>query len=99
LVNAMPKGSRKLALVEWALAYGQVVVLDKKTAKDTGRTFGLDRTKTLDLEQAIENPWMEFRAEPDPATAFDAQAAVQSVLRKLAKARQAGLTVDNQALA
>lgn len=99
LVAAMPRGSRKLALVEWALAYGQVVVLDKKTAKDTGRTFGLDRTKTLDLEQAIENPWMDFRAEPDPATAFDAQAAVVAVLRKLGKARQDGLAVENQALA
>ena len=99
LVNAMPRGSRKLALVEWALAFGQVVVLDKKTAKDTGRVFGLDRGKKLDLDEAIAQPWMDFRPEADPATAFDAQAAVQSVLRKLANARQAGLTVENQALA
>ncbi len=37
LVQAMPKGSRKLALVEFMLAYGKVRILDKSNAEDQAR--------------------------------------------------------------
>lgn len=97
LVQAMPKGSRKLALVEWMLAHGQIVTLDAKAAKETGRVFALDRTKVLDLEAAMAKSWVEFRKEAAPATAFDAQKAVQSVLTRLNAASKAGVTVEHKA--
>lgn len=100
LVQAMPKGSRKLALVEWMLAYGQIVVLDKlddAAAIKAGRVFALDRTKKLDLEAAMAKSWTGFRKDPAPATAFDAQKAVQSVLTRLNAASKAGVTVEHKA--
>lgn len=97
LVQAMPKGSRKLALVEWMLAHGQIVTLDAKVAKETGRVFALDRTKTLHMDEAMAKSWVEFRKEAAPATAFDAQKAVQSVLTRLNAAAKAGVTVEHKA--
>jgi hypothetical protein len=101
LVNAMPKGSRKLALVEWMLAHGQIAKLDPKvdTKAIAGRVFKLDRTRTLDLEGAIKDSWVTFKKEASVHTAFDAQAAVKSVLARLKQANAKGLTVENKAQA
>ena len=102
LVNAMPKGSRKLALVEWMLAHGQIAKLDPKEdlkAVAAGRVFKLDRTRTLDLEGAIKDSWVAFKKEASVHTAFDAQAAVKSVLARLKQANAKGLTVENKAQA
>lgn len=100
LVNAMPKGGRKLALVEWMLAHGQLAKLDPKADKEAiaaGRIFKLDRTRTLDLKAAIETSWVEFKKEAPVHTAFDAQAAVKSVLARLKAANEKGLTVEHKA--
>lgn len=102
LVHALPKGSRKLALVEWMLAHGQLAKLDPKADKEAiaaGRVFKLDRTRTLDLEGAIRDSWVEFKKEAPVHTAFDAQAAVKSVLARLKTANEKGLTVENKAQA
>lgn len=99
LVQAMPKGGRKLALVEWMLAHGQVALLDNKTAKETGRVFQLDRTRTLNIEGAIETSWVEFKKEAAVHTAFDAQKAVQAVLARFQAAAAKGLSVENKAAA
>ena len=102
LVNAMPKGSRKLALVEWMLAHGQIAKLDPKADKEAiaaGRIFKLDRTRTLDLEGAIRDSWVGFKKEAPVHTAWDAQAAVKSVLTRLKTANAKGLTVENKAQA
>lgn len=99
LVHAMPKGSRKLALVEWMLAHGQVSLLDKVADKDaiaSGRVFRLDREKQYDEAAAIENVWTEYRKEPSIQDAFDAQKAVQSVLKRLQAAAQAGKTIEHK---
>lgn len=102
LVNAMPKGSRKLALVEWMLAFGGVRTLDPKTEKDAikaGRIFALAADKAYNEGEAIATSWTEFRKEADVATAFDAQAAVKGVIARLTKAKQSGLTIENKASA
>lgn len=100
LVLSLPKGSRKLALVEWMLAFGQLAKLDKvadKEALANGRLFKLDRTRTLNLEEAADTPWTEFKPEAHALTAFDAQAAVQSVLKRMQKAAASGLTIEHKA--
>ena len=102
LVNAMPKGSRKLALVEWMLAHGQLAKLDPKADKEAiaaGRIFKLDRARNLDLKAAIETSWVEFKKEAPVHTAFDAQAAVKSVLTRLKQAHAKGLTIEHKASA
>ena len=100
LVHAMPKGARKLALVEWMLAYGTIAKLDTATDKDAiaeGRLFKLDKARTLDLEAAAGTPWHEFKKEADVLTAFDAQAQVKGVLDRLTKAAKAGKTIEHRA--
>ena len=100
LVQAMPKGARKLALVEWMLAYGQLAKLDPKLDKDAiaaGRLFKLDRSRTYNEAGAIETSWTEFKPEAAVHTAFDAQAAVTSLLARLNKAAADGLTIEGKA--
>lgn len=99
LVQAMPKGGRKLALVEWMLAYGKVIKLDKSADKDAvamGRLFKHDATKKTDIQGATDTPWTEFKREADVLTAFDAQAAVQGLFKRITKAKQDGLTITNK---
>lgn len=102
LVLALPKGSRKLALTEWLLAFGKLRILSKTNPDDASRIaggaiFAYDKTKHTDLESAAAKPWYDFKPEPDVLTAFDAQSAVQAVLTKLAKAQAGGLTIENRA--
>lgn len=100
LVTSLPKGSRKLALVEWMLAYGQVAKLDPKADKDAiaaGRLFKLDRSKKYDEAGAIAESWVEFKPEADVLTAFDAQAAVASVVKRLKKATEGKLEIKGRA--
>lgn len=99
LVLSLPKGSRKLALVEWMLAFGQLAKLDKVADKEAianGRLFKLDRTRTLNLEEAADTPWTEFKPEAAVIDAFDVQAAVQSVMKRLTGAAAKGMTVKNR---
>ena len=94
LVQAMPKGGRKLALVEWMLAYGAIALLDAKNDKDAiaaGRLFKLQKAKQYDEAGAIAESWTEFRKEAAVLTAFDAQAAVASVLARFKKASEGKL--------
>lgn len=104
LVLALPKGSRKLALTEWLLAFGKLRILSKTNPDDAtriagGSIFAYDKTKNTDLESAAAKPWHDFKPEPDVLTAFDAQSAVQTVLTRLNKAQAGGLTIENRALA
>lgn len=100
LVHAMPKGARKLALVEWMLAYGTIAKLDPKQDKAAiadGRLFKLDKTRSLQQDEAIAKPWADFKPEPDVLTAFDAGAAVAAVLKRLNKATTDKLNIKNKA--
>lgn len=104
LVKALPKGARKLALVEWLLAFAKLRLLDKASPLDAtriaaGAVFAYDRTKRTDLEGAAQKPWFNFKPEAPVLTAFDAQRAVQGVLAQLTKAVTGGLEIDNRALA
>lgn len=104
LVSAMPKGARKLALVEWMLAYGQVRLLDKAKEDEAARikegaTFKLDRERKLDIEAASEKMWHEFKKEAAVQTAFDAQAAVAALLGRMRGAAAKGMQIEHKAQA
>lgn len=88
LVNAMPKGGRRLALVEWLLANAKLRKLDGKDKADaermrTGAHFGFDKARNTDMQGAEEKPWYEHKKEAPVATAFDAQAAVRKLIDRL----------------
>lgn len=100
LVHAMPKGGRKLALVEFLLAFGPVSKLDTVADKEriqAGGVFKLDKEKELRQAEAEAMPWTEFRKEPSVQEAFDAQAAVASVLKRLRAAGEKKLSVEHLA--
>lgn len=104
LVHALPNGSRKLALVEWMLAFGTFAKLntstkDGKAAAAAGRLFQCAKKdgRVGNLHGAELKLWTEFKKEPHVLTAFDAQGSMKSFLRKLTEATDKGLTVEGQA--
>lgn len=89
LFNALPKGSRRNALVAWALAHGKIVVnMDKDTSKDV--PFSYDGAKTTKLEEATKQPWFEFKKEATPREAFSLDATIKALHELLAKQVKAG---------
>lgn len=87
LFLALPKGARKLAMAEWFLAFGKLSAnLDKATAKDLPFVYAKD--KTTNLEGAIELPWYECKPEKAVADAFDVQAEVAKLLKRVAAFQQ-----------
>lgn len=91
LVLAMPKGSRKSAFCEWALAFGNVRMLDRSDSADAaaieqGRLFAKDKTKQFDEVGAIAKKWYEFKPEPDLLQSFDAAAEVKRMMSRYTKA-------------
>lgn len=99
LVNAMPKGGRKLALVEFMLAYGTMCKLDPSKDKDAikaGRLFKNDDARTLNINDAMAKSWTEFKKESHPITAFDAQSAVKALLDRLNNANAKGMPIEHR---
>ncbi len=99
LVNALPKGARKHAFVEWALAYGSVRTLDRANPADAdriakGQVFALDRSKQFDLDGAIANAWYNFMPEPDLLTTFDVHKAVAQLVKRVTKASKDGAALE-----
>lgn len=99
LVNALPKGTRKQAFVEWALAFGQVRLLDRENEADKdkiakGQVFRLDRTKETDQVSAMANAWYDFKPEPDLLTSFDVHKAVANLVKRVTKASRDGAELE-----
>ena len=100
LVNAMPKGSRKGAFCEWALAFGNVRMLDRANDADKlrieqGALFAKDKTKQFDEVGAMAKAWYDFKPEPDLLTTFDAAAMVASMMKRYNKAVKQGADIEN----
>lgn len=99
LVNALPKGARKHAFVEWALAYGSVRTLDRANPADAdkiakGQVFALDRSKEYNEAGAIGNAWYTFKPEADLLTAFDVHKAVAQLVKRVTKASREGVSLE-----
>lgn len=104
LVHALPKGSRKSALVEWAVNLGEVRALDRANPDDAvaieqGRLFKIDRSRNFVLEDALAAKWYDYKPEHDLLTVFDAQAMVASMVKRLNKAIKEGADIQNTASA
>lgn len=102
LVGAMPKGARKSAFCEWAVAFGNVRLLDRgneadKSAIEQGRLFAKDKSKEFKEELAIENKWYDFKPEKDLLTTFDINKLTQQLIKRLSKAKKDGAEVVGQA--
>lgn len=92
LLNAMPKGARRNALVEWFIRFGMIAVnTDKASAKERPLVF--DRDGTTDLEGAAAKPWFTCRPERAAAEVFDVEAKLRQLLKQLENARAKGMEV------
>ena len=104
LFNAMPKGSRRVLLAEWAINFGTVRALDPKSAEDKARIdagahFRLDRSRTLDIEGAVGTAWFDMKPQQAAHEAFDAAKAVQQLIKRLEKASGSAKGLDEAAMA
>lgn len=89
LYNVMPKGARRNALAQWALAFGKVQVnADKDTKKDLPFTY--NKAGGTDLAGASESPWYTFKPEKELSEEFDFATKLQALLTQARKAQQQG---------
>lgn len=100
LYAAMPKGARRLALAEWMLAFGKVEALqannpEHKERIASGQVFGYAKLKKTDMQGAEDKKWFDMRKEAAPAEAFDVQAAVQSLLKRIQTAQAKGVKLEH----
>lgn len=93
MLAAMPRGSRKLALVEWFITYAKVQVnMDKATAKERPLVFRKDGV--TNLAGATETPWFDCKKEQDPNVAFDVKAKLAALLKQVDSKQKAGAKVE-----
>lgn len=92
LLNAMPKGGRRNALIEWFIQFGMIAVnMDKATAKERPLVF--DRDRVTNLEGAAAKPWYTCRPERPAAEVFDVEAQLRQLMKRLENARAKGMEV------
>jgi hypothetical protein len=84
LYLAMPKGSRKTALTNWALAFGKVDANAGDNKKEAPFIYSKD--KVTKLAEATLNPWYDFAPDKSPDEIVDIMAMLNSLLRKVDKA-------------
>jgi len=89
LFNVMPKGSRRNALAQWALAFGKVQLNDDKDTKKE-LPFKYNKASNTDLEGAAESPWYTFKPEKPVDEEFDLAAKIQALMSQARKAQQQG---------
>ena len=99
LVSKLPQGIRKSALVEWALAHGNVRLLDRGNPLDAdkiakGQTFALQRDKLEFNEiEAMANKWWTFKPEKDLLDTFDLAKFTAQLLKRYNKAQKDGADI------
>lgn len=97
LFNAMPKGSRRNALAEWALKFGKVKLNeDKSTAKEL--PFLFDKEGSTDLSGAAESPWYDCKPEKPLLEEFDFVSQYNALIKKATAAGQAGIPIKGAEL-
>jgi hypothetical protein len=94
LVEAMPRSSRKAALIHWFEQFGPLVFDKEKTA------FHISRKKEkapYRVSEAVETPFYDYTTERNPAP-FSIERLFKSVTSKLQKAKENG-EIDGEGLA
>ena len=89
LYNAMPNGSRKLALVHWFVKFAAVKVnLDKDTKKDFPLQF--DKEAKVDLVEGAKMAWFDCKKEKDLADEYNPNKELEAFQKKVAGWVKAG---------
>ncbi|ABW23082.1 hypothetical protein [Pseudomonas phage PAXYB1] len=92
LYEAMPKGSRRNALVEWLVLHGKVQVnTDKKSNKDL--PFLYNKFGKTDLVGATNSPWYSFKPEKALDQEFNLAAALATIKKQVLQAQTKGKVI------
>lgn len=84
LLDSMGKGHRKTAMVEWALKSGTISKNEVDGKLDKDMPYKWDKSKTLNMEQAADVAWFNFKPENLDDT-FDFAKMLGALLNKAAK--------------
>jgi len=100
LISSLSLTKRKEALIVWFLDFGKVKrntkdhtldYSDKKELKIYGET--IDSMAILDY--ADEKPFYVYSKEITPASVYDVQKAIASIIKRAASANKNGLTIEH----
>ena len=89
LYNAMPKGSRRLALAHWFVKHGAVKVNQSKTDAES-IPFLFDATAVTNVKGATEQFWFDGKKEKTLREEFDVDRALANFGKVLERAIKAG---------
>jgi hypothetical protein len=81
LIDAMPKGARVNALKAWFVSFAKVTYCEET------KVFIPKRSDALDLTEAIETPWFDFKKEPE-FSVIDSMEVIAKALKVLEKAME-----------
>lgn len=81
LVVGMPKGTRRLAMATWAVAWGALVPNQDQGTRDT-MPLRYTKEKETDPEGAEKEMWYEAAPERQITDVFDLQVAVKALLNR-----------------
>lgn len=85
LLVAFPKGSRRNAFAEWALAHGKYQINTGADKKEVPFLYAKDKETKLAAAEA--KAWTEFKPEQDLDQVFDFQKMLLALLNKAGKAK------------
>lgn len=94
LYLCMPQGSRKRALAEYLMAFGNVLAnTNRSEAREA--PFVYTKDKKFDVTLAAATMWYDFAPEPEVADMFDVRAALHSVIQRAKKASEQGTKISD----
>ena len=92
LYKACPRGARHSALTLWLTTFAGV---SANTGKDKAeKPFNFDKTKVVDIEGGMLEPWFTLKPSPEPDAVLDIAKLLQAVIRKARNPKE-GQTVVN----
>lgn len=92
LYHALPKGSRRNALVEWFLMYGKITInTDKESAKEFPLVFRKDGSTDTDAASAM--PWYNCKPEKSVQEEFDFSKNLTSLINHIKRATDKGMPI------
>lgn len=97
LYHAMPKGSRRNALVEWFVTFGGMQV-NKTAETKADRPLVGDKTKAVDIAGAAGKPWYTCKMEKAPDVEFDLARQLHIVLARAKRMQQEGKIVKTSGI-
>ncbi|WP_421246077.1 hypothetical protein [Aeromonas sanarellii] len=92
LYHAMPKGSRRNALVEWFVTFGGMQV-NKTAETKADRPLVGDKTKAIDITGAAGKPWYTCKMEKALDVEFDLARQLHIVLARAKRMQEEGKPV------